>query len=177
MKKILTIGASNSTTSINRTLARYAASFLKGCACESLDLNDFEMPIYSPERESSTGVPNEAQRLVTYIESSAGIILSLAEHNGNYSAAFKNILDWASRHKQRVWSDKPMLLMSTSPGGRGGATVLNAAKTSFPHLGANVISSYSLPSFYSNFDVNEGITNPELKLQLESAVEGFAKAL
>ena len=177
MKKILTFGGSNSTTSINRTLATYAGSLLEGCDCTSLDLNEFTMPIYSPEIESIHGVPEEAKRFVEYIESADGIILSLAEHNGSYSAFFKNILDWCSRHKQKLWSDKPMLIMSTSPGARGGSTVLDAAKTTFPHLGAKITSTYSLPSFYENFTNEEGISDSDLKSRLVSAVDQFSTAL
>jgi len=44
-----------------------------------------------------------------------------------------------------------MLLMATSPGGRGGATVLQSATTHFPFLGARIIETFSLPSFYDNF--------------------------
>ena len=44
-----------------------------------------------------------------------------------------------------------MFLMSTSPGARGGKTVLDTAKTYFPYLGGNIVSDFSLPSFYDNF--------------------------
>ncbi|MEM9445286.1 MAG: NAD(P)H-dependent oxidoreductase [Verrucomicrobiota bacterium] len=177
MKKILIIGASNSITSINRSLATFAGSLLSDTKKVVLDLNDYEMPIYSPERESSGGVPDLAQQLVQLIESSDGVILSLAEHNGSYSAAFKNILDWASRHKQKLWSEKAMLLLSTSPGQRGASTVLSAAEATFPHLGAKVVTTFSLPSFHENFSREEGVTDAELLSQLKSAVTEFSKAL
>jgi len=44
-----------------------------------------------------------------------------------------------------------MLLMATSPGGRGGASVLGAASTGFPFMGGNIIETFSLPSFHNNF--------------------------
>lgn len=37
--------------------------------------------------------------------------------------------------------------MATSPGDRGGATVLQAAVNYFPFLGANVVADFSLPNF------------------------------
>lgn len=63
---ILAFGASNSAQSINTSLAVYAANVFKAMYCpdamiEVLDLNEFEMPIYSPEREKKTGVPERAQ--------------------------------------------------------------------------------------------------------------------
>lgn len=177
MNKILVIGASNSSTSINRTLAAHAGTLLSNCQYYLLDLNDFEMPIYSPEREAESGVPEAAAEFVAHIEEADGLILSLAEHNGSYSAAFKNILDWASRHKQKLWSEKPMLLLSTSPGPRGGASVMNAANASFPHLGAEIKASFSLPSYQDNFSTTEGITDPVLSSQFKAVVDQFAQAL
>lgn len=177
MKKILVIGASNSTTSINKTLATYAGSLIKGFESEVLDLNDFEMPIYSPELETIDGIPEEASILIQKIEESEGVIISFAEHNGSYSAAFKNILDWSSRQKQKLWSDKPVLMLSTSPGGRGGSTVLSAAQATFPHLGANIIALFSLPLFYENFDNEKGITDSDLKSQFESALHRLSEVL
>ena len=176
-KRLLIIGASKSANSINRTLAGYAGSLISDSESTILDLNDFEMPIYSGEREESGGIPEEARIFVQKIEEADGIILSLAEHNGSYSAAFKNILDWSIRHKQKLWSEKPVLLLSTSPGGRGGATVLEAAKQTFPHLGAKIAATFSLPSFYDKFSEESGINDAELNTELRNAVDLFTKAV
>lgn len=173
MKNILVLAGSNNLNSINKKFAIFAGSQIEGIEKSILDLNDFEMPIYSPDREEKSGVPQLAKDFLNEINASDGIILSLAEYNGSYSAAFKNILDWSSRHKQKLWSEKPILLLSTSPGGRGGSTVLEAAKNSFPHLGAKVVANFSLPSFFDNFDQNEGIKDNELKTKFKKAMDTF----
>ncbi len=170
MKKILVLAGSNSATSINRALATYASSFITDGTPTALDLNDYEMPLYSPEREASSSIPETAKQFVQQIENADAVILALAEHNGSYSAAFKNVLDWASRHKQKLWSEKPMLLLSTSPGARGGASVMAAAQQTFPHLGAQIKASFSLPSFYENFAADTGITDVTLDSQLKAVV-------
>ena len=177
MKKILILAASSSTTSINRVLATAAGNLIEGSERTVLDLNDFEMPLYSPDREASGGVPDTAQRFVAHIEASDAVILSLAEHNGSYSAAFKNVLDWSSRHKQKLWSEKPMLLLSTSPGARGGATVMAAAQQTFPHLGAAIKASFSLPSYYDNFSEADGVTDPVLQSQFKAVVAQLVAGL
>ena len=177
MNNILIIGASNSATSINRTLASYVGSLMADCKTTVLDLNDYEMPIYSPQREEADGIPNAAPKFIEQIEATDGIIISLAEHNGSYSSAFKNIFDWSTRQKQKLWSGKPMLLLSTSPGGRGGSTVLEAAKQSFPHLGANIVASFSLPSYYDNFSGSDGIKDTDLNSELQAAVKTFSSSL
>jgi hypothetical protein len=35
---------------------------MPGAIMETLDINDYEMPIYSPEREKAGGIPEEAQK-------------------------------------------------------------------------------------------------------------------
>lgn len=177
MKNILIISGSNHRESINLALATHAGQQLENAQLDILDLNDFEMPLYSQDLEEASGIPSEAQRFLEKIQASDGIVISLAEHNGSYTAAFKNLFDWTSRIEQKLWSSKPMLLMATSPGGRGGATVLAAAEATFPHLGASIVSTFSLPSFYENFDSAEGITNPDLRESLETALQSLSKSL
>lgn len=177
MKNIIAFGASNSRKSINQQLARWAAAQISKAQINLLDLNDFEMPIYSIDREQDSGMPDEAKAFKEAIKSADGIIISFAEHNGSYSAAFKNILDWISRIEKGTWSDKPMLLLSTSPGGRGGATVINAATSAFPHQGGQVAGSFSLPSFYDNFDGTLGIKDPDMRKTFDDQLELFISAV
>ncbi len=162
MKKILAIGASNSSESINRQFSSWAANQVENADIEVLDLNDFEMPIYSKDRENESGVPNKAKAFKSKIAEADGIIISFAEYNGSYTSAYKNIIDWVSRIEKGIWANKPLLLLSTSPGGRGGLSVLTAAKSSIPHQGAQVVGSFSLPSFYQNFSLEGGINDSAL---------------
>jgi len=53
--KIVAFGASSSRTPINKTLATYAASLVEGASTEVLDLNDFEMPLFSEDKEAEIG--------------------------------------------------------------------------------------------------------------------------
>lgn len=169
--KILGFAGSNSSTSINRKLVKYAASFFDQLDIEILDLNDYEMPIYKMDREKEKGIPKFAFDFAQKIDGCDLLIVSLAENNGAYSAAFKNIFDWVSRIPGRkAFGEKPMLLMSTSPGLRGGASVLEIAKGRMPRSGGNVLETFSLPNFYENFDTSIGITNEEFKLQLENKI-------
>lgn len=106
---IVVFAASNSTDSINKRLALHAAKILQDefkadVELEVLDLNDYEMPIYSPEREA-LGIPQRAQDFYDTLGASDGVIISLAEYNGSYTAAFKNIFDWSSRVKMKIFQD------------------------------------------------------------------------
>ena len=168
--KVLAFGASTSSQSINRQLAHYAAAQIPGAEVTTLDLRDFQLPLYSADEEEAHGVPADAEQFVKLIQSHDTVVVSLAEHNGSYTAAFKNLYDWASRSEGKIWANKPMLLLATSPGGRGGASVLETALAKFPRMGADLRASFSLPSFYDNFSPETGVTNPELAAALAAAI-------
>ena len=59
--KILAFAASNHSNSINKQLVSYISSKFEGHDVELLDINDYEMPIYSIDREVSGGVPKLAE--------------------------------------------------------------------------------------------------------------------
>ena len=141
-----------------------------------MDLNDFELPLYGIDYELDNGIPDNAHKFLELIKSSDGIILALAEHNGTYTTAFKNIFDWMSRIDGKLWSDKPMLLMASSPGGRGGATALDIAKGRFPYMGGNIVGTFSLASFGDNFEDGK-IVNPELNTELLEEVSKFQERI
>jgi NAD(P)H-dependent FMN reductase len=176
MKKIITITGSNSQKSINRCLLSYTADMMENTEIISIDLNNYVLPIYGVDFEAENGIPTAIKRLDELLNMADGFMLSLAEHNGSYASVFKNTLDWLSRVNGKVWREKPMLLMATSPGGRGGATVLQAASTYFPFMGASITDTFSLPSFYDNFTKGE-ISNESLKKELATKLHKFQKTI
>lgn len=183
---ILYFGASNSPTSINQKLAAHAANLLvkkletlrTSCNINTLQLDTLDMPLYSPQRQSSMqSAPEAVGKFLDIIKSSDALIVSLAEHNGSYTAAFKNLVDWTSVYEGNFFQNKPMLLMATSPGARGGKSVLEAGMTRFPFHAAKVLGSFSLPEFHKNFSESQGITHPEKKTELNQVIEQFASKL
>lgn len=172
MKKIIAFGGSSSSTSINKQLATYAANLFENFVVEILDLNDYEMPLFSVDQEKK-GIPKEAYDFYTKMGEADLLVISFAEHNGNFSTAFKNLLDWTSRINAKTFQNKPALLLATSPGARGGSSVLEIATKRFPFQGGIVLNSFSLPSFYENFDIEKGITNEEFKKQLLEIVNSI----
>jgi len=172
--KIIAFGGSPSKNSINKKLATYAASLFENADVEILDLNDFQMPLFSVDIEKEIGQHPLAQAFLDKIATADILVVSLAENNGNYSAAFKNVFDWCSRINGKVFQQKSMLLMATSDGKRGGASVLEIAKNAFPRYGADIKATFSLPSFNDNFDVEKGrISNVELDTQLKEIIKDF----
>ncbi|WP_336687757.1 NAD(P)H-dependent oxidoreductase [Chryseobacterium bernardetii] len=170
--KILAFAGSSSSTSINRELVRFVLKDFQEEEINFIDLNDFTMPVFSVDLEKK-GFPDEAHHFLKAIEECDVIICSLAEHNRSYSVAFKNVFDWASRINVKVFQNKPMLLMSTSPGGYGGGNVMNTAKTFFPQFAADIKDTFSLPKFYENFDLESGVINPDMLSELKTKIENF----
>jgi chromate reductase len=169
--KLLAFAASNSSTSINKKLATYASSLVADADVEILDLNDYELPLFSSDKEKELGQPPLAQAFFDKIGGADAVIISFAEHNGSYSAAYKNLFDWTSRINQKLFQNKPMVLLSTSPGPRGGATVLAAAVNSAPFFEGDIKASLSVPSFHKNFDAEQGVIhNEDIKQALIDAV-------
>lgn len=165
--KILAFAASSSRQSINKQLANYAAGLLTEAEIELLDINDYEMALYSSDREEESGIPQLAHDFREKIAQADAIVIAFAEHNGSYTAAFKNLFDWTSRIDMKVYQSKPMVMLATSPGPGGAANVLNTATTSAPYFAGDVKASLSIPSFYDNFNMAEGkLTDEALNGQL-----------
>jgi NAD(P)H-dependent FMN reductase len=172
---ILAFAATNSSTSINLQLVKSVTSQLEGHNIQLLDINDYEMPIYSQDR-NNVGVPQQALDFNEVIKNADAIIIGLAEHNGTFSTAFKNIFDWGSRVEKSFFQNKPMMLLSTSPGPRGGQSVMESASSIFPYFGGNIKAQFSLPSFQDNFS-NGTVTTNELAEQLKEKINTFKTEL
>ncbi len=174
---ILAFAATSSTKSINNHLVRYAASQLEDAETEILNINDYELPLFSEDREGQLGQPELAKEFLDKIGNSDAMIISFAEHNGSYTVAYKNIFDWASRINSKVFQNKPMVLLATSPEPGGASSVLASATASAPYFDGVVKASLSVPSFYDNFDIEQGrITNDEINSQLLTAINSLLES-
>jgi NAD(P)H-dependent FMN reductase len=173
-RKITCFAASSSRNSINKQLVTYAAGLLEDAEVEVLDLNDYELPLFSVDREAELGQPVLAQAFLDKLHASDALIIAFAEHNGCYSAAYKNLYDWVSRIQPKVYRDKRMVLLSTSPGGRGGKSVMELALAQIPRFGGDIRGSVSVPTFADNFDVERGaISNPQIDAELRRVLEAL----
>jgi len=60
--KVLAFAASSSRNSINKKLVTYAASLLENADVDFLYINDYEMPLFSEDREIELGQPELGQQ-------------------------------------------------------------------------------------------------------------------
>jgi len=175
--KIVAFAASTSSRSINKQLVTSVAEMAaarNNAELDVLDLNDYQLPIFSEDLEKELGQPKIATDFLARLGSADVLIISFAEHNGLYTVAYKNLFDWCSRQNDRnIFQQKPMLLLATSPGSSGAKNVLKIAVEASPFFGGDdVRASLSVPSFYDNFDTEQQvIKNSDIEQQLSQAIE------
>jgi len=174
MKKILVFSGSNSSTSINQMLAEYTSTLLENCEVRIIELKEYAAPLYCADIENNEGIPKIMLELNDLFNDFDGFIISLPEYNGSLTPVFKNMVDWISRTDKAVFKKKPLLLMSTSVGEMAGRTNLKHVIEIMPRWGGNVVSTYSLPEFNKNMDVEiSELKNKEEKEKLVLAVRKF----
>ena len=176
-KKIIGFSGSNSSTSINQQLVQTIAAYFSSATMEILDLRDYDAPVYGKDLEGQFGIPDQVLDLKEKLAQGSGYVLSVPEHNGSIPAFFKNIIDWLSRTEgPPTFNDKPVLLLSASPGGRGGASVLEHLKKILPYQGAQIIATHGVGSFHEkvkDHDIKEETDKTVLKTyanELEKAI-------
>ncbi|MBT8220695.1 MAG: NAD(P)H-dependent oxidoreductase [Bacteroidia bacterium] len=176
-KKILVFGASNSSTSINQKFAMYVAQKLDGAEIHEVRITDYELPMFGVDLEKEVGRHPSATKFLDHISVCDGIILSLAEHNSNYTAAFKNLIDWSSRITGKIWQEKPMLALSTSPGKRGGAGAMNILLNTAKYMGGNIVAHFSLPAYNQAFGEDGHLADEEQRESLKAQLRIFKEQI
>jgi NAD(P)H-dependent FMN reductase len=167
---ILAFGASNSGTSINQQLATTCAMTIPGAQVTTLPDGTFEAPLYREDLEATRILPATVTDFLVAIARADALIISHSEHNGSFNAAYKNLLDWASRVRRDVFLQRPTLLLATSTGSGGAKAVLAHACEVLPALGADVIADIAVPNFHQNYcRDSQRIIDTALQARLERA--------
>jgi NAD(P)H-dependent FMN reductase len=179
MAKILAFAGSNHSASINRILVEHAARMLRNQEGIVIDLRDFDAPIFSQDLEEEQGIPDSIQRLRGLFDEHDAFLIASPEHNGMMPAFFKNLMDWLSRMEGKIFQGKPVMLISASPGPRGGKTNLQNMAAVIPHWGASaVFTGFHVSRFYEAYDAAASrFTNPDDEQRLRDAMNLFENSL
>lgn len=179
MKNILALAGSNSSTSVNKQLLDWAVENITEANVETISLRDIELPLFSEDLEKDQGHPQLVKDLRELLSQSDAFIIASPEHNGMMPAALKNLFDWLSRvsveGEKGIFNNKPVILISTSPGPRGGMTNLENMSKVMPFWGADIKGTYSLGSFYQEFTGGE--PNGEHQVKLSELLKQFEQEL
>jgi NAD(P)H-dependent FMN reductase len=177
MAKLLAFTGSNSSSSVNEQLLTYALDQIQEHEITRIKLTDYPAPIYSEDLEKADGIPQSINELVEIIKEHDAFIIGSPEHNGLPTAFLKNTYDWISRTGTKPFGENgPLMLLSTSPGGGGGANGLNTLAKLMGYQGAELKESFSLGSFYDTFK-DGTITNEESKASLDNKIKSFLENL
>ncbi|MDQ3393134.1 MAG: NAD(P)H-dependent oxidoreductase [Bacteroidota bacterium] len=181
MKKILAFSGSNSSRSINQKLLEWVIKLIKNQEVNTINLNDFPLPIFDIDLEESQGIPQKAYDLKEIFDRHEGFILAVPEHNSSMPSFFKNIIDWLSRIEKGFFREKPILLISTSPGPSGGRNVLpEVEKVVSGYLAGKVIGRLGFPKFFrifQNHDEEVHLKDENLELEIKSLINKLENSL
>ncbi len=170
--KILAFAGSNSSTSINHQLIQFVGKLINEVEIDIIHLTNYNIPMYGMDIEKNEGVPKGVIDLHNKLQEAQGIIISVAEHNGNVTAFFKSVIDWLSRYNRTFLEGKKILLLSTSPGQRGGASALAITQNILSRFKGEIVAYYSLGNFNKVFKDGK-IIDGETEGKLKELIKNF----
>jgi chromate reductase len=173
--KILMFAASLRKDSLNKKLIRNAQKLLPmGHEVMLKEFNEFMVPLYDGDIESSTGVPEAAKKLSELITQVDAVIISSPEYNFGIPGTFKNLIDWTSRVKPTPWAGKQVFLMGASPGmvgtNRGLWQVRQALEANSAHVYPDMMG---VAQADKAFNATEELTNEPIKAALQKQLAKF----
>lgn len=158
--KVLAFTGSLRAESVNKKLLLEAVAIAKKleASVDVIDLNDIPMPFYNGDIEAAQGLPDNAKILRDRMIQSQVIIISTPEYNSSVSGVLKNALDWVSRNEKGepskdAFKGKKFIILSASPGQRGGARALEHLQAIIENVGGTVMpQKMALPNAYNAFN-------------------------
>lgn len=117
---LLGISGSLRAGSVNTKLMREAGRLY---APDTFIEGNLRLPLYDGDLEAE-GLPDEVATLAEQVRGADAVVISSPEYNKMIPGVLKNALDWLSRVKGGVWTDKPVAIMSATAGRTGGEVAL-----------------------------------------------------
>lgn len=110
---------------------------------ELVKLNEVkEIPIFSKEIMEKDGFPNGVVEIYDSFVTAQNIIIVTPEHNGYFSAFFKNIIDWLSLYNKKFFDQKNIILVVATPGKNAGKTLRDFATTTLGFFGPKSVQTF-----------------------------------
>ncbi len=147
--KLVAFSGSTRSGSFNQQLIKAAAKIAQeelGLDVTVISLSDYPLPLYDGDWEDANGLPEQVLVLKQLIHSHDAVLIASPEYNASVTAVLKNTIDWMSRPGDerdpgKVLFEKPVALLSASPGGLGGIRGLNHLRAILQNLTAFVTPS------------------------------------
>lgn len=133
-----------------------------------------ELPLYNQDLDGET-VPEIVAALRAAVAEADGVIIATPEYNHSYSAATKNLIDWASRPflKGPIIGKKSMVVAVT-PGPGGAVHGAQATTDLLTMLGGTVVGQVTSATIHEKLNGETlQFTDEELARQLREALSSF----
>ncbi len=181
--RLLAFAGSTREGSFNKKLIRAAAKLAEtgGHSVTVADLRDYALPLYDGDLEEAKGVPANAVKLKQLIHEHDAVLISSPEYNASVSAVLKNTVDWTSRSggdndPGKVWFEKPVALLSASPGGLGGIRALNHLRAILQNLTAFIVpSQFALAKAHEAFADDGSLKDEAARKATEGVLNQLAR--
>ncbi len=152
--KILVFGYSfrkdSFTKAISTTIAGKSNTEMK-----ISEYNISDIPIFNQDSEQNA--PENVKKFKKNIEESDALVIVTPEYNYSIPGYLKNAIDWATRpYGNNSFEEKPIAIVSSSPGPLGGYRAQNHLKQIFPLLNAHIINRPEVIISHVHEKVKEG---------------------
>ena len=123
--RFLVFGASLRADSLNVRLAATAAEVIgaHGGTVDGAKMAEFDAPSYNQDEQTASGFPPGAVEFRRRVEANDALVIASPEYNFSIPGVFKNVIDWVSRGEDQPFANKPVAILSATPGPLGGARV------------------------------------------------------
>jgi len=192
--RLLVVAGSARQGSLNVQLAQAAAALARqaGAEVSTLDLRSLALPVYDGDLEAASGVPAGALALQQALLANDALLLVTPEYNGFPTPLFINAWDWLSRIQPQgeparpgglaATANKPVALLSASPGPMGGLRALNYVRQYLQMAFAMIVVPQQLALGKANeaFEAAGALKDPKTAqavAQVVQAVGSLALAL
>ena len=183
--KLLFLAGSSRKESLNKKLARHAASIAEkeDVTVTFIDLKDYDMPIYNGDLEAESGLPEKAKSLKKLFIEHDGLFIASPEYNSSLAPLLKNSLDWISRKENEdepaliAFKGKVVAISAASPGGLGGLRGLVPLRMMLGNIGVYVTPTQAALSKASeSFDENGKLVNEQQAAMVDKVVTELIEA-
>lgn len=156
--RILSIGGSLEQNSSTSAFMNFVSGELrsKGAEVNTIDLREFEFPLYSYSTEVRMK-DSKIRDFLRLVHTSDGYVFASPEYHGTVSAAFKNVIDYLehlSLSEPPYITGKPVALIAAAGADNSGASTINTL-ISIVHSLRGIVAANSIGIGSANKQVDK----------------------